>query len=448
MTEPGSNRARRALGLAFAAAVVVVLILLLRGGSSYTVNAVFRDAGQLIKGDLVEVGGLPVGKISDLKLTSDNNADVVLNITDSRFIPLHSGTTAGISTVGLAGIANRFVSVNPGPSNTPVIRDGGALDETGTKPIVDLDELLNSLKQPVLRDLQTLFVQGTVAFQSTVAGSQLFHYSNPAFSQLQAVTGQVVADRHAFSALISSGASVASTLAAHTGELTGLVSSTARALRAVAGQRTALADAIARAPGVLTHATGTLSSLRTTLASVNPTLLAAQPVAAPLAALLRAAVPAGRDATPVLTHLLHTLPATETALSGLPALRDSATPVLSTLTRTLQLLLPIATGLRPYTPDVINGLLRGLSGSSLGSYDANGHYATVNAATGAGGAGAPVVNQLIDSLLGFVPTLNGFRTGLTNRCPGSAGPPAADNSNPWVADPSLCNPAHSATPDH
>ncbi len=39
--------------------------------------------------------------------------------------------------------------------------------------------------------------------------------------------------------------------------------------------------------------------------------------------------------------------------------------------------------------------------------------------------------------------LVGYRTGLVARCPGAAAEPAPDGSNPWVPDPTLCDPAHS-----
>jgi len=48
-------------------AVALVAVLLLGGGSSYQVTARFPEAGQMVKGGLVEVGGRPVGKIKDIK---------------------------------------------------------------------------------------------------------------------------------------------------------------------------------------------------------------------------------------------------------------------------------------------------------------------------------------------------------------------------------------------
>ena len=47
-------------------AVAIVAILLFGGGSCYEVKAIFQNAGQLVKGNQVEVGGQPVGKVTDI----------------------------------------------------------------------------------------------------------------------------------------------------------------------------------------------------------------------------------------------------------------------------------------------------------------------------------------------------------------------------------------------
>src|SRR5437016_27304 len=117
----------------------VAAALLLHRGSEYTLHARFVDAGQLVKGGLVQVAGKRVGTIADIRLTDDNQADVVLHIHDSALTPVHRGTIARIRAIGLAGIANRFVDLTPGPSSAPAIADGGVLDAAHTRPIVDLD---------------------------------------------------------------------------------------------------------------------------------------------------------------------------------------------------------------------------------------------------------------------------------------------------------------------
>ena len=47
------------------AAIVLVGIVLFGGSSAYTVNAHFINAGQLVRGNPVQSGGVPIGSVSD-----------------------------------------------------------------------------------------------------------------------------------------------------------------------------------------------------------------------------------------------------------------------------------------------------------------------------------------------------------------------------------------------
>src|SRR6185312_12501321 len=101
----------------------------------------------------------PIGKVSDIRLTDDNQADVVLAISDKEFRPLHEGTTATVRQVGLSGVANRFVELTPGRPSSPALHDGATLSTESTRPIVDLDEVLNALDPKARANLQTLIRQ-------------------------------------------------------------------------------------------------------------------------------------------------------------------------------------------------------------------------------------------------------------------------------------------------
>jgi phospholipid/cholesterol/gamma-HCH transport system substrate-binding protein len=436
MTVESRSRLAGPIAAAVAAGAVVVLLalLLFGGGNPYTVHVEFTDASQLIKGDLVEVGGIPAGTIADLQLTPNGLADAVLHINESRFDPLHVGTTAAVGTVGLSGVANRFVDLHPGPDSAPAIPDGGTIGPTTTQSIVELDTLLNALTPAVRSDLQSLIRQGAKLFNgNTAAARRAFTYLNPALAQTAAISAQVSGDSAGLSSLLHAGGDVAQTLANHSSDLQAGVSSTAQALGEIASQRTALQDALTRAPSVLGQATATLAHLRVALPIVQPALRDAQPVAAPLARVLRTFVPTAQHANPVLAHLLHLLPALDTALNGLPALRSVALPALDATTPVVQQLLPIATGARPYAPDIVQGILHSLGAGAASDYDANGHFVRVAAL---GSLGSPL-GQLLGSGL---TTLTGNHTGLTAMCPGGAIGPAADKSNPFFADSSTCSP--------
>jgi phospholipid/cholesterol/gamma-HCH transport system substrate-binding protein len=55
---------------------------LFRGDSGYEVTATFENAGQLVKGNQVEVGGRPIGSITDIELTADARARVTMKLDD------------------------------------------------------------------------------------------------------------------------------------------------------------------------------------------------------------------------------------------------------------------------------------------------------------------------------------------------------------------------------
>ena len=53
--------------VALAAAIAIIAMLLLGGaGEGYEVKARFQNASQLVKGNLVQVGGIRVGRVTEL----------------------------------------------------------------------------------------------------------------------------------------------------------------------------------------------------------------------------------------------------------------------------------------------------------------------------------------------------------------------------------------------
>jgi phospholipid/cholesterol/gamma-HCH transport system substrate-binding protein len=432
--------------LAVAGLVVATVVLLLRGGGTYVIHAHFVDAGQLVKGNLVQVAGQRIGTVVDIRLTNRNEADVVLRITDGEFTPLHRGTVASIRTLGLAGIANRFVNLSPGPASAPEIPDGGVLTTTETRPIVDLDEVLNALDPRTRTHLQGLIRNGAKVFAgSTLQANRAFHYLNPALSQSAAFSAEVTRDEFALQQLIASTATVSTALASRRPDLEEGIDNTAATLRALASERAALDDVLVRAPAVMRRSRPTLRELRGTLSAVRPALREARPVAAPLARVLRQLVPTARDARPVVADLLELMPDLHEALGGVPELADVAEPTLDATTRTLDDALPIFEGLRPFAPDLITGILNGFGGTTAGYYDANGHFGRIQAMVGP--AGVSDLQPLVDLLEALFPGLNltlpgldSVRTGLDARCPGAAVEPARDGTNPWIPDESICDP--------
>lgn len=434
-----------ALG-AIAIAVVVVAILLLTGGSNYVLHAEFTDAGQLVGGDLVTIGGHPVGSIGSLSITPNGLADVELDITNSSATPLRSGTIATIGQLSLTGVSNRFVSLTPGAGSP--IKNGGVLPPQQTRGIVDLDTVLNALTPQVRTSLQRILKTGAYLMSGSTPAqfNAMIHYFNPALSQATALNGEIVADKFALDRLVSSTAGVASALAARDSDLGGAVTSTAATLREVASERTALEDAISRAPGVLSQGTGVLTDVNYTLKVLNPVLTELQPVAPRLASLLRIVVPTAANAIPTIKGVAALVPSAKRALTALPPVAKKAIPAINSLAAALPPVTPILAGIRPYAPEVVAGFFGGVGGYGGGYYDANGHYVRISPDFGPGSFSGLL--GLLNGVASSLPGLNGTRFGLLAACPGGSVEPSPNKGNPWTNPDvpantgNLCNPAN------
>src|SRR5437667_1208934 len=71
------NTLETRLGIFFALALVVAVIILEMIGAAdffktgYQVNALFRNAQELKKGDLVKLAGVEIGRVESIELTND-----------------------------------------------------------------------------------------------------------------------------------------------------------------------------------------------------------------------------------------------------------------------------------------------------------------------------------------------------------------------------------------
>jgi phospholipid/cholesterol/gamma-HCH transport system substrate-binding protein len=432
--------AARALSIGLLLIAVVVVVIVVRGcGASYVIDAQFRDAGQLVPGDQVQLGGHSVGSVARISITPDGLADVRLQITDPSLNPLHLGTIATIGSPGLSGVANRYVRLDPGPAAAPAIPDGGVLGPDQTRGIVDLDMLIDSLDKPSRTRLHEILRESADVLASP-AGSQTnaaLALLNPALSQTAALGSELVSDQAALSQLIRSTADVSSTLAARRSDLGQSVTNTAAVLRDIAAQRLAFSDLLRGTPAVLRQASGVLARTRPVLEAVDPVVRHLQPVALVAAGLLRQILPVARNAVPAIAAIRRLLPQASSTLAAFPSIASTTVPALQSATAAFIGLLPMITGLRPYAPDLIGGFFEGFGGNASGYYDANGHYARIEVNTGPGSTpGVPAAPS------------SGYRTGLVARCPGGASAPAPDGSNPFIPPDvkNLCNPANDPSP--
>src|SRR4051812_12120867 len=148
-----------ALAVVVIGVAAVVVVLANNGGTDYTIHARFINASQIVKGNLVQVSGTPIGKVNAIKLTPDGQADLTLHITKDGFAPLHAGTRATVRQASLSGVANRYVNLDLAPNTNRSLPEGAVIPTSSTTSTVDLDQLFNTF-DPKTRKALSGVVQG------------------------------------------------------------------------------------------------------------------------------------------------------------------------------------------------------------------------------------------------------------------------------------------------
>lgn len=430
--------ARGAVLGALLAVVAVVAILLLSNGGGEQYRLIFQNAGQLVKGDDVQIGGRRVGGVDDILLTDDNQAEVRINVQEP-YAPLHEGTKATIRLTSLSGVANRYIALVPGPNSNAELPGGSRLGVEQTTSVVDLDQIFNTLDPATRRGLQQ-FIQGS-AVQYAGKGPEVNEsakYFNAFLSTTAQLTSELARDTRTLEQAIVAGASVTSAVAERAPQLTSLITNLNGMMGAIARENASLDQALGVLPDTLRNASSTFVDLRSTLDALDPLLDASAIAAQDLPRFFRELRPLVNEADPVFKDLsmLVSQPgpfndATD-ATRNLPRLQQIASPTFRRAITAMRKGQPVIDFLRPYSPDLI-GWFRDF-GQSAANYDANGHYARVLPITGLFDFQE---NPDGSSTLEPVPPsqrLSGLESGFSRRCPGAASQPRPDGSNPFAPD--------------
>src|SRR3954453_9885470 len=110
-----SRRGSRMLASGAIVAVGIALLLIAPGGSAREYHVMMQNAGQLVPGDLVRIGGVQAGSVKGLELTPNGQADVTISLL-KNWGRLHAGTTVTVRASGIATVTGLYVDISPGPS--------------------------------------------------------------------------------------------------------------------------------------------------------------------------------------------------------------------------------------------------------------------------------------------------------------------------------------------
>jgi phospholipid/cholesterol/gamma-HCH transport system substrate-binding protein len=428
-------------------AIVAVGVLMFGsgGGTEYTLH--LQSANQLVKGNDVTVGGLSVGEVTDIQLSEDNQADIKVEIKDEDFAPLHEGTEATVRVTSLPSVANRYISLRPGPNNAPEISEGGTLETDQTTNAVDLDQLFNTLDPKTRTGLQKT-LQGFAGWYAGQSGNlnKTFKYLGPSLGNFTRVMQELGRDQKAFTDLVVQGARATSAIAQRRGDLADLVSNGNTFARAIAAENESFDRALAAFPDVLQEGSKTFVNLRGALVELNkltnaskPLTKSLKPYLADLAGLLKTMRPTFKSLRLLVNN---PGPHNDSAdiLRRFPSLEQLARKSTKNSVAALKSSQDEVEFLRPYAPDISAWLTHFAQVPAY--YDANGHWARV----------LPIFNgfsfdQGANQLNSLSPAER--RTaelhGGNHFCPGAATQPATDGSNPFTDDGRLtaddCNPS-------
>jgi phospholipid/cholesterol/gamma-HCH transport system substrate-binding protein len=440
----GPGRLLAAGALAFA--LIALVAIWVTRDNTHEYKLVLENAGQMVKGDLVRIGGTPVGEVNGIELTDDGRAELTVSVADD-FAPLHSGSTATIRWQGLVGTANRYVDISPAPNFKAELADGATIQGDKTKSIVEIDQLFNMFT-PKTRDGLDHFIQG---FADWYAGQEenankSARYFSPALAQASKLFRELNRDSEDFQELLVETSKAMGAIEERSADLTGLVDNAGTTAAAISADTESLNDVLVDLPPALRQGSETFVSLRgPAIDELERFVVESEPSAKVLPGFLRRFRTLAAESVPVFTDLRkmfngpgegNDLYDTMVDLPPLSRMADKAFP---RARKSLRQSTPIWGFIRPYGPDLM-AWLRSFGGA-MAPYDANGHYARTipvfDAFNFTDDAEGGSLTPKPPAERGSSPYLS---TGNLRRCPGSATAPPADGSAPFVDIGELANP--------
>ena len=431
---------------ALAVAVAVVAVVVLSGpGSEYRIKARFENASQLVRGNDVQVAGVPIGSVEDIELTRDGGADVELVIQDDEYTPLREGTEAVIRLTSLSGVANRYVDLMMPSGDPPEIPEGGSLPTTQTTSAVDLDQLLNTLDEKTRNDLQGVIQGfGKQIDGRSEAANRGWLYLNPNLAATSRLFEELSYDKRAFEDFVLASSKLVTDVGAKRDDLAGLVDNLATFTTAVGNKRAELADAISQLPPFMRRANSTFVNLRAALDDLRPLVEESKPVARRLRPFFAELRPLARDARPTFRDL-SALIRRAGADNDLVELTRGQVPLRDVAMRDVQVNGKKRRGAFPESTEALSrsiqplGFARPYAVDLTGWFDDFGHSGTYDALGGRSRVGTYInafaqINGVLRPIP--VPLRDDAAAPVTardqrNRCAGAAEFPAPDGSNPY-----------------
>jgi phospholipid/cholesterol/gamma-HCH transport system substrate-binding protein len=105
------------------------------GSEGYTLYTEFENAGGIKNGAVVEIAGVQIGKVKNVRL---DNYEALVELTIFTNVKIQEDAIASIKTKGLIG--EKFVQISPGGSDK-ILQSGDRIKET--ESAIDIEELIS-----------------------------------------------------------------------------------------------------------------------------------------------------------------------------------------------------------------------------------------------------------------------------------------------------------------
>jgi ABC-type transporter Mla subunit MlaD len=331
----GTRRVAAVAVLVVVAAAAAVLLATSAGGSngSYRVRAIFDDAGNIIPGENVKIGGVTVGKVGAVTATPQAKAAVVLNISNTGFKDFRADASCTVRPQALIG--EKFVDCLPtqprvaGTPLPPALKkipngDEGAgellLPVQNTHSPVDVD-LLGDISRLPERQRLTIILNELGAGLAG-RGSDLHEVirrANPALQELDRVLQILASENKVLAKLAVDSDKALQPFAAVRGKVADFIEQANTVAQATARHRGALARNLQLFPKFLAQLGPSMERL---------TKLADQ-------------------TTPTFEDLKVAAPGIDKAFTNLPAFSNSSTKFFTSLGATSKISGPALTSIQP-----------------------------------------------------------------------------------------------------
>ncbi len=331
------------------AAAAAVVFLATREGErhSYRVRAIFDNAGFVIPGEDVKIAGVKVGRISEVDVTPDFKAAVVLEISQPGYQDFRRDASCIVRPQNLIG--ERFVECTPteprgaGSEAPPPLRkiERGPgegqylLPVENTSQSVDIDLIGDISREPERERLSLILNElGTGLAGRGADLNAVVRRANPALKETDRVLAILASQNKVLEDLATNSDTVLAPLARERRHVAGAIRNSSEVAKATAERRGDLGRDIERLPAFLDELKPTMQRLGSLSDQMTPVLADLQPVAPDINTVIRRMGPFSQAATPAVESL------GDAAKIGTPAMTD-ARPVIADLRQLANAVRPV-----------------------------------------------------------------------------------------------------------